>query len=164
MLVHCSKKHISICCSKKYTQITIKTLLLNAKGDKNTTLINNDYINGSHSTNAIEHTPQTLGLTNTAYLPTVPIWSGQSLYYYLHPTSCPLLQECLFCPAPALEWTSNAHKRLRNMDWGRSHSEFSRIRPIWFAQLSILSSSKLCRSEKPVHDSPESNGYLTCAQ
>ena len=32
------------------------------------------------------------------YLPTVPIWSGQSQYYYLNPTSRPLALESLVCP------------------------------------------------------------------
>lgn len=38
-----------------------------------------------------------------SYLPTILIWSGQSLCYYLLPVYHPLSQKCPFCPAPALE-------------------------------------------------------------
>ena len=89
--------------------------------------------------------------------PTVTIWSGQSLYYYPHPTSRPLSQECLFCPAPALERAMNARMHLHNMDQGSKCLGFARSCLPNLAKSSFI----LCSQErKPMRDSPVINCSL----
>ena len=53
------------------------------------------------------HEKQAAVYVAEAYLPTVPILSGQSQYYYLNPTSRPLALESLICPA--ISEHSNCH-------------------------------------------------------
>ena len=53
------------------------------------------------------HEKQAAVYVAEVYVPTVPILSGQSRYYYLNPTSRPLVLESLVCPA--ISEHSNCH-------------------------------------------------------